>query len=305
MAAPQYKLIYDPANTGCFKVDNATGTALPYAQGSAVPVWDVANGTLQIRYSHNDNTPILTKVGYASVRISTDGGATYTTPASLADLITWVTAYMFVAGGGGGGNATAANQTSEINLLTQINAKVPAQGAAITADSMPVTMATDQVLHQGHATYCVIITPPISAGSAYADNDIVGGKLMLNGAMGQVNGTGTIASIYILDKANQKCPFDIFLFTGDPNNGIYTDNAGCAPNAADWLMNARKITVLATDYTTFGPAVGQWAVCDIRIDEEITGNITNSNIYALVVSHGTPTYGSIADLTFRFGFYQD
>lgn len=53
-----------------------------------------------------------------------------------------------IAGGPGGtGDATAANQTAGNNILSSLNTKTPSLGGANIANSIPVNIASDQIIN--------------------------------------------------------------------------------------------------------------------------------------------------------------
>ncbi len=52
-----------------------------------------------------------------------------------------------VSGSGGGGDASAANQVAGNTILTAIRDRTPALGAALIAQSQPVSIASDQLVN--------------------------------------------------------------------------------------------------------------------------------------------------------------
>jgi hypothetical protein len=59
-----------------------------------------------------------------------------------------------------------------------------------------------------------VVQPPVTvtAGSAYASGNDVGGILTLAGAVGATKGAGVLQSLTVTDASNQKAPLTVFLF---------------------------------------------------------------------------------------------
>lgn len=139
-----------------------------------------------------------------------------------------------------------------------------------------------------------IVVTPIITGALFAANDIVGGKLTLPNAVRVANGSGKLNNLLLVDTSKQAAALTIFIFKADLV-GVYADNAAEAITAADWLKCIGQISILATDYKTWANA----SVVDIgEIGMDIFAEI-GRNIFALIVTTGTPTYGANAlQLTF-------
>jgi hypothetical protein len=90
------------------------------------------------------------------------------------------------------GSATAANQATEITHLTSIDTKTPALGAAVTASSTPVTIASDQIVP-------IVADDILSSGSITTQNlNPNSGTATAGGvvAISPLNGQG-IVNVYV------------------------------------------------------------------------------------------------------------
>jgi hypothetical protein len=145
-------------------------------------------------------------------------------------------------------------------------------------------------------TKVVAVTPVIST-DAYAANDIVGGKITLTNAMRTAAGTGSLDFLSLVDTSKQNAPMYIHLFKADLA-GTYNDNAPEAVTAADWLNWLGCVSILATDYLTKATA----SLADLGGIGLKVKATSSPNLYALIVTTGTPTYGANAlQLTFGLG----
>lgn len=131
------------------------------------------------------------------------------------------------------------------------------------------------------------LAPTITAG-AYSDGDVVGGLLTLEES-GIVRGS-ILNKICVVDAANQKAAFDLWLFNAAPTAVL--DNAAFAPTAADLKKVITRVNFPAASYQTEG-SLAHGELDDIN-------NLITSNygtLYAYIVLSGsTPTYAATTDL---------
>lgn len=146
------------------------------------------------------------------------------------------------------------------------------------------------------------ITPTLAVATlVYSSGNVVGGKLTLTNAMRVSGGTGILQSLLIIDNANQKAAFDILLFNADPSAGTYTDRVAFTFNVTDRAKLVRRVSVAATDYVT----VGGVAIADISPGGKVLKAVATQNLFAIIVTTGTPTYAATTDLVIRFGILRD
>ena len=139
------------------------------------------------------------------------------------------------------------------------------------------------------------VTPTISAASAYADGDIIGGKLTIQFALST---TGLLTHIVVYDDDGKGAQLDFFFFNSDLS-GTYTDNAAFAIDAADKSKYIGYATVSTTDYIDAGAdKVGQKTPINLSLD---WGLQENEDLFVVTVIRSIQTFTAIDDLRFDFG----
>lgn len=195
-----------------------------------------------------------------------------------------------------------------------------ALGQGTMAQSMPVVIASNQAtfpvtatnvateVHLGEVggnSLPVFVTPTVSAAAIYAAGDAVGGKQTLTSAMRISSGKGLLQSIQIIDLDNQKAPLDIYFFNADPSLTTITDNAKPSVNATDKLRIVGVVSVAAADYVTMDDGGTDFAIA-MKVNVGLVIRASGSaNLFAMVVTSGTPTYTTTSSLVFNYGFMRD
>ena len=146
-------------------------------------------------------------------------------------------------------------------------------------------------------------TPTIEASSAYSAGDSIGAAVIsLAGATAGDGGTGSethggmIQSVILTDLGKQSAEIDVVFFDVNPSNTTFTDNAALDVDDVD-LLNIVGVAAVTTWKDFSDNSVGQILNLSIPFVLEDGGN----TLYAALVSRGTPTYASTADLTLRVG----
>ena len=138
-------------------------------------------------------------------------------------------------------------------------------------------------------------TPTVDT-SAYASGDLIGDdKITLGDAVISRGYGGLIESVVITDLGKQSASIDVVFFTSDPSGTTFTDNAALDIADTD-LVKIVGVAAVADWYAFNDNSVGQvlnLALPFVLRDDE--------NLYAALVSRGTPTYASTSDLTLRVG----
>lgn len=135
-------------------------------------------------------------------------------------------------------------------------------------------------------------TPTITAG-AYTSGKALGGLLTFSDI--GLAGFGTLLSVAILDKGNQKAAIDLLLF-----NQSFTATANgstIAISAGDFANMIGIVSVATADYVTVGNSANAIATKANVILPIIAG--ADNNIYGQLVCRGTPTYASTSDITVK------
>lgn len=135
-------------------------------------------------------------------------------------------------------------------------------------------------------------TPTITSGSAYSSGQAIGSTITLPKAADY--GFGTILSVSLVDKSDQKSPLDILIFN-QPLASPQTDKTSASIAAADMANYVGHISLLAADYTDGVQSAG---AVKFNLWIAAAGGVDN-NLYAQIISRGTPTYTSTSALTVK------
>jgi hypothetical protein len=190
----------------------------------------------------------------------------------------------------------AATETT----LSGMSGKLPASlGAKLGSASFSITPATDAAFTLGGSevyigkkgvdTYTLSQTPTVST-AAYAAGDVVGTKMTFAGATRLAAGSADVYQVLIACKSAQTgVNLDLLLFSADPTNSTFTDNAALAVAVADFDKLFGVVHI--TDWTNLGtPSVAQ-AFAD-NIFKLAAGN----TIYAVLVTRSAMTLASTSDI---------
>lgn len=149
----------------------------------------------------------------------------------------------------------------------------------------------------------VSLTPVIQA-SAYTAGNCMGGLLTIPGVFrnSAAGITARLLGLTVIDKGNQKAPLTVLLFDRQPSS-TYTDKS--TPTIGTDQANViGQLKVATADYTSNGADSPPVAVaeeqCSILLQNNDPGRANNTNLYAVVLTTGTPTPASVSDLTFKF-----
>ncbi len=199
----------------------------------------------------------------------------------------------------------AAPQTGDSDLiiahknavaLASINATL---GAAILAGSGQLIAGEAHVGEVGGNA--IIISPTVTTtnfATPYSAGDVVGAKLTLTNAVRVTSGSGVLDSIYVQEKGSQAAVLDILIFNADPSNGTYTDNGAFTANDTDMAMCIARIHIAAADYVATG---GYTSASLGGLGKTVVAS-GSANLYAVIITSGTPTYAATTSLKVRFGF---
>lgn len=144
---------------------------------------------------------------------------------------------------------------------------------------------------------------PGSTG-AYTAGDAVGSVITLSDIVRWENGGGIIISMAIIDKANQKKGFDLYLFDAAIPSSDVVDNVPPPAVAAAYLDTyIGRISVADSDFTSHSSDQGEATVPFLALP--VQSKPGSRNLYAYILTRGTPTYASTDDLIFTLGIVQD
>lgn len=151
----------------------------------------------------------------------------------------------------------------------------------------------------GGNTFTLAVTQTTNA-SAYEAGDAVGGKITITSAMRVSGGTGVLQSIQVIDKGNQKVALELLIFDSDPTAATITDDTAFV-YSTDISKQIARIPIAASDYVTLNSI----ATASIGGLSRIIKASGSANLYAALITTGTPTYISTSDIIITFGILQD
>lgn len=133
--------------------------------------------------------------------------------------------------------------------------------------------------------------PTITAG-IYSAGDALGGLLTFTGIT-NVQGTGIVQTLIVVDQAAQSDPMDLVLF--DRTFTATADNAAFTVSDTDAQNIIGSITVIAGDYVDM-TASDTATVRDVSLAFKAKDDGT---IFGQLVTRATPTYAAIDDVTIK------
>lgn len=140
-------------------------------------------------------------------------------------------------------------------------------------------------------------TPTIST-SAYTAKDAVGGLLTFASAARASGGSIIVDSVQVVDLAAQKIAIDLVLFDSAPTTP--TDNAVFDPPDGELDNVVGVISLVAGDYADFNDS----AVAT-KHNIGLSAVLSASSLYGVLVTRGTPTYATTADIVVTVTVVQD
>lgn len=185
--------------------------------------------------------------------------------ANYAAAVTWIKQYFF--------NNTSTSGSSTVS------------GVVTTGGTTSIVRLQPTVATLPYAQYYVMDTAKT-----------IGGALRING------GTGTLASVFVQDTSGQKPAFDILIFCKAPV-GLYTDQIAFVIAPGDVGLHIATISVTQASYIT--DSLNSYSSVSLPCGLPVGNYEATTNLYALFVCQGTPTFGTSSDLTISFSLYCD
>lgn len=195
---------------------------------------------------------------------------------------------------------------AKVNIIVG-QAGVQGGSGTVSANTQRVTLATDIALPAGENhigsiggnTFTLAVTQTTNA-SAYEAGDAVGGKITITNAMRTSGGTGILQSIHLIDKANQKAAMELLIFESDPSAATITDDTAFT-YSTDISKQIARIPIATADYVT----INSIATVNLGGLSKVLKASGSANLYAALITTGTPTYVTTSDIIISFGILQD
>ncbi len=249
-------------------------------------------------------------------------------PIQATAVMTVDTTGAYVAGGGGGGGgastiADAADVTQGAladaacatdngtctaqalakrtnQRLTTLNSTLgsPFQaGGSIGNTAFGVSAGEAHVGEVGANQFTITVAQTVTASSAYASGNAVGGLLTfanaarVSGSAGAPGTSGMVQSVLENTKSAQTSASDLVVFSANPSGSTCTDKTAFSVAAADFDKIVGIVHI--TDWTSLGtPSAGQ------AQNQAMPYALSSAtSLYGCLVTRGTPTFSATTDVS--------
>jgi len=134
----------------------------------------------------------------------------------------------------------------------------------------------------------------VTQAAAFAANDLVASKITLENAVEQAGDAGELEAVVLTDLAKQSANMDLLLFDTDPSNTTFTLNSALTLHDTD-ILNFLGFVQVTSYAALAASSVGRG---------EVTRPIpfvlaASTSLFGALITRGTPTYGTVSDLTLR------
>lgn len=150
----------------------------------------------------------------------------------------------------------------------------------------------------------VLTATPAVDTSAYSAGDLIGtAEIALPLAVrgdGLRPASGIIQAVIITDLADQSASIDVYFFDRELTNTTFTDNNPFDPSDID-LLTLIGVASLTSHRSLNDNSNSQL----LNIGLPFVLPATSHTLYVVLVSIGTPTFGTTSDLTLRVAILQD
>lgn len=145
----------------------------------------------------------------------------------------------------------------------------------------------------------VTVTPTVTASSAYTAGNEVGGLITFSSTVG-IAGSGVVQSIRVTSKTVQTGTLKLYLFNINPSNTTWTDKTAPAINSAD-------VTSVIGVYLLSAPdsGLGTHTIYNLDGIGKAFSIASGTSLYGILVTSGTPTWGSTSDVAVTVNILQD
>lgn len=175
-------------------------------------------------------------------------------------------------------------------------------------DDTPRTGVTTQQVDSGShglpiqlpAITQVSVNPTVTASSAYAAQNVVGGNLTFAGAVPRAGGGGVVRSVVLTDTGGNNVGYNLFLFTAAAS--AQTDKTAVALVAGD-LANCIGVIALSTPALGAASTMGVETTVSAGLAFSIGG--TGTSLYGVLVTTGTPTFASASGVRVKLSVDPD
>lgn len=149
-------------------------------------------------------------------------------------------------------------------------------------------------------------SPTVDTGGAYATGELIGGKLTFTNLLRPTVGTGYLVSVNLVDKAAQAVDLELWLFSSNPTNTTFTDQAAFDLDDADLSKVAAVINLgSATRFALADNSVHFVGSLALPIRGLNASSQASGTLYGALVARGAYTGASASDITIILGASAD
>lgn len=156
----------------------------------------------------------------------------------------------------------------------------------------------------------ISVTPTVDT-NAYQSGDVIGGVMTFTNALRSYTRAGKVVAATLFDKTASSglAACNLWLFNDNPSASTTTDQS--AFNLADADITKLAGVVAFTSDHVFDGGTGNQVLYQAGLYVPLTGqaptntNTSDTSIYGVLVSGGTPTFGAATDLIVRLTIEQD
>lgn len=150
------------------------------------------------------------------------------------------------------------------------------------------------------STIVATVSAVVTASSAYAAGNLVGTIIDFGACVGTTGG-GVLQSVRLSSKSVQTATFKLYLFSQNPSNGTYTDKSAPGINAADIPFLIDVFTLSIAD-----SGLGTHTIYSLdAIAKAFVTTNSQTHLFGLLITTGTPTFASTSDLSVSLGIVKD
>jgi hypothetical protein len=137
------------------------------------------------------------------------------------------------------------------------------------------------------------VAQTVTASSAYATGNVVGGLITCPAVTRGDSFGGFIQSVMVRDKAGQNVAYDVFVFDSAPS--AQTNKTAVALTASDLAKVATPVIGLSGASLGAASTMGVIGAYGLALPFKLS---SGTALYFYLVTRGAPTYASTSDITF-------
>ena len=177
-------------------------------------------------------------------------------------------------------------------------------GRNATSGVLELLQTVDGKLLLGASTDTIGVSPGVTisvlveaTAGIYTAGDVVGGLLTFANATRVTGLGGMITGMTIIDDAGQDSELELWIFNAQP--AAIADNAPFAPTPANLHRLAGIISTESGAWCAAGTPSAIYIDKYVRVDPDTV------NLFAYLVTRGTPTFGTVNDVSVVLHVVQD